>query len=344
VLIQIRKMNKSEKLLNELIKDESFISWIYTNKDDEWSAWLANNQDNKDVVERARRIILSMKFNSETLSKERIEYLKNSIEDNIISLENQSPASRSLWSPWIRRAAVFFLVVSFGGAIFFISDNVQTTSSEVVTEYIEKSTQKGQKLTTYLPDGSKVTLNSNTKINYERPFNGNERNVELVGEAFFEVVKDSLKPFIVVSGDISTTVLGTSFNINSISEERVEVSLVSGSVAVRNEGEKTVILHPGEIAIANKSKTIEVGEFDYIKRIGWKDGVLVFSNATFTEIFKQLEGWYGVSIHIVGGVDEDFHYTAMYDNHTLKEVLQGIAFVQGFDFSIDGDIAEINFK
>ena len=82
-------MNQSEKLLNKLIKDESFILWIYTNKDNEWSAWLANNQDKKDVVEHARRIILSMKFKSETPSKERIEYIKNSIEDNIILLENQ---------------------------------------------------------------------------------------------------------------------------------------------------------------------------------------------------------------------------------------------------------------
>ena len=339
-------MNQSEKLLNKLIADESFILWIYTNDDNEWSAWLANNQDKKDIVEHARRIILSMKFKSETLSKERIEYIKNSVEDNIILMENQSTTSKSLWSPWIKRAAVILFVVSFVAAIVFILDNTQTTISEVASNDIEKSTHKGQKLTTYLPDGSKVILNSNSKIYYELPFNGDERNIRLEGEAFFKVEKDSLKPFIVVSGDISTTVLGTSFNIKSISEESVEVSLVSGRVAVRNQREKTksVILNPGEIAIAKKSKTIVVAEFDYLERIAWKDGVLVFSNATFAEIIKKLEQWYGITIHIVGGIDEDFHFTAKYDNHTLKEVLQGIAFVQDFDFSIDGDIAEINFK
>ena len=337
-------MNESEKLLNKLIEDESFILWVYTNEDSEWSAWLADNQDKKDVVEHARRIILSMKFKSEAPSKERIDYIKNSIDDNIILMENQDSSGRTLWSPWIWRVAALLVVVSVVTAMFFILGNSITTTPEVATKYIEKSTLKGQKLTTYLPDRSKVTLNSNSKIAYRLPFNGRERNVVLKGEAFFEVEKDSLKPFIVVSDDISTTALGTSFNINSLSEERVEVSLVSGKVAVRNERKKIVVLNPGEIAIAKKSKTIEVDAFDYLERIGWKDGVLVFNNATFDEIFKKLEDWYGVTIHVVGGVNEDFHYTGKYDNHTLKEVLLGIAFVQYFDFSIDRDIVEINFK
>ncbi len=337
-------MNQSKKLLQKLIADESFIMWVYSNNDNKWTAWLANNPDKKDLVEQIRNIILSNNFKSEKVSKERIKYLKDIIDDNIILLENQDSSIGTLWSPWIKRAAVLFIIMSFLAAIFFILNNIPGTTPNVATSFIEKSTHKGQKLTTNLPDGSKVILNSNSKIYFELPFNGNERNIRLEGEAFFEVAKDSLKQFIVVSGDISTTVLGTSFNIKNMSEERVEVSLISGRVAVRNKRGQTVNLNPYEVAIAKKSKTIEVNKFDNLDRIAWKDGVLVFNNASFAEMIKILEDWYGVTINATDSLEEDFHYTAKYDNHTLQEVLQGIAFVQYFDFSIDGDIVEINFK
>ncbi|MCK5368504.1 MAG: FecR domain-containing protein, partial [Cyclobacteriaceae bacterium] len=226
-------MNQSEKLQNKLIEDESFILWVYTKNDPKWSAWLASNPDKKDIVENAKRIILSMKFKSEVPSKDRIDYIKNRIEDNIILLENRSSSSSVLWSPWIRRAAALLFLVSFIATMYFVINNTSTsTVHEVAIKHIEKSTQKGQKLTTFLPDGSRVMLNSNSKISYIQSFHDAERVVMLEGEAFFEIEKDTLRPFKVISNGITTTALGTSFNIDCRAGEKVEVSLVSGKVAV----------------------------------------------------------------------------------------------------------------
>ncbi len=338
-------MNQNNKLLNKLMGDESFVSWVYTNKDSKWSAWLANNMDKKDVVENAKRIILSMKFKSEVLPLSRIEYIKNSIEDNIVIMENRSTSSRMLWSPWIGRAAVLLIMITFGAVMYFIANNQSANIPQIVSvKYIEKSTHKGQKLTTNLPDGSKVTLNSSSKISYKLPFNGEERIVMLEGEAFFKVARDTIRPFKVLASGVTTTALGTSFNVNCITNEKVEVSLVSGKVAIENQGDKSVILYPGELAMAGKSKKIEKGKFEYLDKIAWKDGFLVFNNDAFPEIVEKLEGWYGVNIMVHEGVGEDFHFTAKYEDHTLREVLQGISYVQYFDFSIKGDVVEINFK
>ncbi len=338
-------MSQSEKLLNKLIEDETFIAWVYTNKYPKWTAWLENNPDKKDVVDNAKRIILSMKFKSEVLSKDRIEYIKNNIEDNIILMENQSSSNRLFWSPWIRRAAVLLFMVTFIGTVYFILNNPSTNiHPNVAVNFIEKSTHKGQKLTTNLPDGSKVTLNSNSKIFYNLAFNGKERIVILEGEAFFNVAKDTIRSFKVVSNGITTTALGTSFNVNCKTDELVEIALVSGKVAIENESEMSVILHPGELANAERSGKIELGEYDYLESIAWKDGILVFTNSTFDEIFEKLEDWYGVNINVHEKVEEDFHFTAKYENHTLSEVLQGIAYVQYFEYSLDGDNVEINFK
>lgn len=337
-------MNQNNKLLNKLMGDESFVSWVYTNKDSKWSAWLANNMDKKDVVENAKRIILSMKFKSEVISKDRVEYIKNRIEDNIVIEENKSGTSRLLWSPWIGRAAVLLIMITFMAVVYFVVNNPSANApTDVAVKYVEKSTHKGQKLTTNLPDGSKVTLNSNSKISYDLSFNGKERVVMLEGEAFFKITKDTLRPFKVIANGITTTALGTSFNVDSKIDEKVEVSLVSGKVSVENQGNKSVILYPGELAIATKSKKIEKGKFEYLDKIAWKDGILVFNNATFTEIVDKLEDWYGVNIMVNEGVEEDFHFTAKYEDHTLREVLQGISYVQNFEYAIGVDVVEINF-
>ncbi len=338
------KMSQDEELFNKLVQDESFILWVYNGESKQWLEWISNNPDKNDVCESAKRMILSMKFKSETLPNDRIEYIKNNIEDNIIIREDQSSSSRSQWSSWVRRAAAVLLIVSVTSVIFFILYNSLTTTSTLSIQNIEKSTHKGQKLNMNLPDGTKITLNSRSKISYNLPFKNNERIVILEGEAFFNVVKDSLRPFKVISGEVITTVLGTSFNIKNIAGEGVEVSLVSGRIAVENERSESVILKPGEMAISGRTGKIELSDFDYFEMISWKDGVLVFNNANLSEIVEKLEGWYGVSIKISGRVEEDFHYTAKYEDHTLSEILQGIAFVKDLQYSIEGDVVEINFK
>ena len=101
-----------------------------------------------------------------------------------------------------------------------------------------------------------------------------------------------------------------------------------------------------ELDRANNNKDVEKlqDQFDKLEELGWKDGIMHFKEAEFQEIKSTLENWYGVKIEVSGAINEDFHYTASYINQSLTEVLQGISFVQKFEYSISGDTVKINFQ
>jgi ferric-dicitrate binding protein FerR (iron transport regulator) len=245
---------------------------------------------------------------------------------------------------WYKVAAVLAFFISFAGLVYYISVSEVGSSQVVLSTKQVKENPKGQKLTTYLPDGSKVILNSQSRISYSSPFTGGHRLIELEGEAFFEVKKDPARPFIVTSRNVTTVALGTSFNVNSKNPEAVEVMLVTGKVKVSKSADDYVILEPGHSAISNEGEGITVGEFDYLDKVGWKDGVLAFKNNSMAEIIRKLEDWYGVDIMVRGELANSFHYTGTYKNETLEEVLYGISFVHDFDFKIDENTLEIFVK
>jgi len=242
---------------------------------------------------------------------------------------------------WFKVAAVFVFFFTIVGMIYFLENPKELQAeSKAVTEVI-KENPKGQKLTTFLPDGSKIILNSQSKIRYKAPFESNERLVELEGEAFFEVKKDDEKPFRVVVGGVSATVLGTRFNVNGKTTNIVEVALVSGKVRVSKDPDHSVVLDPGKAAIVPHEGEFEILDFDQLEKTGWKDGVLVFKDNTLPEIVTILEDWYGVNVVAEGKLETNFHYSGKYHNETLEDVLAGISFVHHFEFKVTGDTVKI---
>ncbi len=256
---------------------------------------------------------------------------------------NINTNNRSIKFPWYRIAVALILFFTLAGSVYFIFSSNQPVPEILVSTEIIKQNPKGQKLTTYLPDGSKVILNSLSRIKYSAPFVGNERVVELMGEAFFEVEKDVDKPFKVIANGVTTTALGTSFNVNSKNNDFVEVVLISGKVEVTHVSMKPVTLNPGKSAKFSQNGEIKIQEFDYLEKVGWKDGVLAFDDNSLSEIINKLEDWYGVDFKVKAMPKDQFHYTGNYKNGTLKEVLQGISFVHQFEYKISGHIVEIYF-
>jgi len=246
---------------------------------------------------------------------------------------------------WLKVAAAFVIFFTFaGGVYYFINSNQPVTTEILLTTEIIKQNPKGQKLTTYLPDGSKVILNSLSKIKYSTPFIGKIRIVELEGEAFFEVTRDPIKPFEVISNGVTTTAIGTSFNVKYNSNDLVEVALISGKVKVTNSSMKSVILNPGKSATVSQNGKMHVQDFDYMEKAGWKDGILVFKNNSLPEIITKLEDWYGVEFSVDDKLLGRFHYTGNYENESLEEVLQGISFVHQFEYKIYGDAVKLYFN
>ena len=155
-----------------------------------------------------------------------------------------------------------------------------------------------------LPDGTKVCLNSDSELKYTVPFSGNERRVQLKGEAYFEVARNKAKPFIVETNHQSVEVLGTKFNVSAYAEDvNVVTTLVEGKVKVKHAIDENSIaeefLLPDEQLIFNKEtsgtskETVETYPYT-----SWKDGRFAFESETLESFFTKIARWYNVEVFI----------------------------------------------
>ena len=211
-----------------------------------------------------------------------------------------------------------------------------------------KETPRGQKSTIYLSDGSEVILNSGSWIKFLKRFSDSERLVILNGEAFFNVSRDTLRPFKVRSGNVTARALGTSFNVNAYKpDENVDVSLLTGQVMVslNDETDKQMVLNPGEKAVyTSELDTFRKTDFDYAATIGWKDRLLVFRDADQENVFNKLAMWYGVEFVFENLSGKAWNYNAEFKNLDLDNVLGSISFAMDFQYKIQNDIVQIKFN
>ena len=147
-----------------------------------------------------------------------------------------------------------------------------------------------------LADGTRVWLNSETQLKYPVTFAGTERRVYLQGEAYFEVMRDEQKPFIVETGKSAVQVLGTSFNVRAYTDEKdMYTTLVEGSVQL-SSGKETLVLRPDEQGVVAPSGAITKQKVNTALYTSWKDGRFVFENQTLEEIMHTLARWYDVNV------------------------------------------------
>lgn len=225
-------------------------------------------------------------------------------------------------------------------------------TEEVALSQVVKTNVKGRKSTIHLSDGSTIYLNAESTISYPQKFSDSLRVVELKGEAFFEVSHDDKKPFIVRTGEVDVSVLGTSFNVRAFEEmNETVVSLSTGKVKLENSRAKgdfnqSVVLLPGEsINYDNSNHAFsQVSTYNPILEFGWKDGILAFENASVKEVVQTLERWYNVDIQLLNYSGTDWQYKARHDNESLELVLKSIAYNEAIDFKIDGKKVTIRFR
>lgn len=199
-------------------------------------------------------------------------------------------------------------------------------SSETIVGYNTMATPKGRQFQLLLPDGSKVWLNAASSITYPTVFNGNERKVEVTGEAYFEIVRNPASPFRAkINDETEIEVLGTHFNVNSYNnEESIKTTLLEGSVLVKNSTGK-LVLKPGEQArVAGTDKIKLVGDVDVEKVMAWKNGVFNFQDATLEEVMRELERWYDIDVVYEKNVPKLEFYGKMGKDLSLANVLNGL--------------------
>jgi len=225
---------------------------------------------------------------------------------------------------WQRIAAILLLPVILSGIAYYFFNNA--TDSETAG-WQTVSTPPGVKSQTQLPDGTKVWLNSDTRLSYPVTFARNRRQVKLEGEAFFEVVKNSRQPFCVDLGKIGIEVTGTAFNaINYIDEKQTEVILTSGKINLLDQhGNKRRLvteMNPGEKAIFRESSgKIAIQRVDTDKYTSWIHGRLVFRDDAMAEVVRRLNRWFNVEIEIPDPEIAQYVYTATFSDETIEQIL-----------------------
>lgn len=333
--------------------EESFITWVRTNNksgDNFWDKWLAENPHKKEEVEKARFIILGLKETSRAISEAELDQAWNSLwqERPIMNKSTNTKSFHSINQQFFRVAAIIVATL----AAVLLANNLYISPDEIATQRVEKSTASGQKLLVYLPDGSKVKLNSESSIQYDSEFEGSERNIILKGEAFFDVVHMADKPFKVTAGNLTTTVYGTTFNVKSYPSEPLEVSLESGSIKVSRSSQLEIFeeyLNPGERMIIPQSNTAGLGNvnsFDPKSAYGWKDGYITFSKTPFDKVVLDLERWYGVEILVESETDnlDGWKFQGSFHNKSLAYILETLSYPNIFDFKITGNKVKITYN
>lgn len=196
---------------------------------------------------------------------------------------------------------------------------------------------KGGEYQVVLADGTKVWLNSASRLIYPQSFMGKERRVVLSGEAFFDVAHDAERPFIVETSRMNVKVLGTRFNVNDYDDnEEVSTTLVNGSVEIVSGGQQAFRLVPGEQAYG-KENELEKREVNVRLYTSWIDGKFLFNNTELEEIAKQISRWYDVEIFFSSENVKKVRFTgAIVKFKPLDDLVRMIESTSQVRFSVKG--------
>lgn len=248
---------------------------------------------------------------------------------------------------WLQVAAVFFTLLVSG----FFMRNRFMKKAVLPETFTEISSLRGVKKEITLKDGTTVFLNSGSSVFISSRFGEKKREVKLTGEAFFHVHHDASRPFVIHSGKLQTTVLGTSFDIRAYPEdEQMKVSVATGKVKVEGTGTSLApalyakALTHNQALVYNKVKDshlVTTVNSDSVS--SWRTNHLVFDNASYEEIARTLSRWYDLDVTLTENHDVK-RYTLSFYNERADKVLNVLSHLTGMTYSMNGRIVIINPK
>jgi len=308
------------------------------------------NLANEDEIKRLSRLIkinqkIPLCLEQEVLASSPIidDEVKLRMFRNIeskLNLEIESTSNptaqriiRFQFKKWMRVAAMFFLPLLTAAGMYFYMDKAAAPSNAPLVIAVER----GQKANITLPDGSKVWLNSQSKLTYSSNFNIEKRELKLNGEAYFEVAHNPNKPFIVHSNDIAVEALGTAFGIKAYNEDNLISSiLMRGKVRVTTPDGASILM-PNDRLMYDKTshKKVQSTVTNATDFTGWIHNELRFEDESLGEIAKTLERVYNVEIIYASEKIRNQRYTGTVNNNSLESVLNIITLTSPLSFEID---------
>ncbi|MDR0699639.1 MAG: FecR domain-containing protein [Tannerella sp.] len=231
-------------------------------------------------------------------------------------------------------AVILFMTVGTWSAAYLYFSTDKNADEVMQSLYVPA----GQRVSLTLADGTVVWLNARTKLTYPSTFHRDERQVSLEGEAWFDVAKDTKKPFVISSGDMKIRVLGTSFNIcHYPGETSACVSLVEGSLQLyaHENDHKGVYLRPNDEATVAGRK-ISVTKIPNPQRFLWTKGIYSFENESIGNILKKLELYYDIKINVEDATILQWRYTVkLRQRDGIREILRLMQQIHKFKMTID---------
>jgi len=203
---------------------------------------------------------------------------------------------RKVWTmPRYMKVAAMLAVVAGAGLTFFLLNKKETAPTQIA--YTTISTNNGERKTITVKDGSVLTLNAGTTIRIQDDFS-KQRNIDIVdGEVYFDVQKDAERPFTITSGSLTTTVLGTAFNINAYKGiSKIDIGVVSGKISVARDATTLSVLEKSQGLEYNKEtkvfKSVAVDE----NMLAWKEGRVILNDISFDEMALLMKKNFGIDI------------------------------------------------
>lgn len=201
---------------------------------------------------------------------------------------------------------------------------------------LQLTTPRGGQYQAVLPDGSKVWLNAASSVRFPSKFTGNKREVDITGEVYLEIAKNSKQPFTLHANGTNIEVLGTSFNVNMYEDEAaLKATLVDGSIKVLTVG-KAFILKPGQQAVVME-ESVKTQSADIEQILAWKNGVFNIHNADLQTVLRQLARWYDIDIRYKGTPPMKYFQGKLDRGLSLIQVIEALSQIQPtIDFKLEG--------
>ncbi|OFY42926.1 MAG: hypothetical protein A2X18_02200 [Bacteroidetes bacterium GWF2_40_14] len=342
-----------KELLLKYIKGE-----VSKAEESEIFEWIERDPENKKYFLLLNNLWISQNISDEKATPEELREIQS-----LTTKKNLLTTKKKFSFNGIRRylpyAAAIFILMSISLNLFLINNSAKLREagqvipvrlSELRSENKhEIYTEKGVKARITLPDGSKVWLNSDSKITFPDKFESDIREIAFSGEAYFDVTRDSLRPMIITTNkNFKIEVLGTKFNIRSYdNDSEAQMTLYSGSINVvsasgkrgtTNSGEVITKLKPLETCIIRERQTpVHLKPVNAEKQVAWKNGKIIFESTPMSEVLKILERWHGTQFIVKDQSVYKFDITAKFRSESIVQIMEMIKYCSLVDYTVDSN-------
>jgi len=311
-------MESNNRLIGKYLKGEAS-----PQEKDAFKAWLDQNETNREAFSDLKRIW----DRTGELREDRPVNVENAW-NRFVLISSQKKTKTIVMTKWIWRAAAV-LIIGIGLSYLARDRWLKPGMVQIVAQDQKRSD-------IVLPDGTTVWLNRNSRLSYPERFEASNRDVYLEGEAFFEVIRNETKPFIITTPGAAVKVLGTSFNVKT-EVDSTEVTVATGKVAfylLENKSHQVVLNANDKGIFRPQSRQLIKTQNIDPNFLAWKTGKLVFENATLEQVVKSLSSFYNKEVELGQEGLSGCRINTVFDNQPLEEVMEEISLLLGVSYKL----------